>query len=340
MNTTSTLPPLAILGAGAWGTALAIHLARCQQRVLLWGHNAAQMTTLQLERVNTNYLPGKLLPDQIQCTADLSRALSGEAQDILIAVPSRRFSQLLQSMKAYWKPSMRLIGTSKGFDLETQQPLYTRIPEILGSVEYALLSGPSFASEVAAALPTAVTIASTSLNFAKVLQQRFHNPTFRVYTTQDVMGVSLGGTLKNVLAIAIGIADGLGFGANAQAALMTRGFAEILRLGSALGAQTETLVGLSGIGDLILTCTDNQSRNRRFGLALAQGQTVEAAQKNLGQLVEGFFSTRTVHQLAAQQAVALPICESVYQILYQHQSPSTVVNTLLNRPPGAEKISI
>lgn len=336
----TTQPPLAILGAGAWGTALAIHLAQLHQKILLWGQTADQMLNLQLTRVNTRYLSNKRLPENIWCTSDLNEIFLEEVQEILLVVPSHAFRSVLQRIKPYFTSNRRLIWATKGLDSQAHQLLPEVVKNILGKVPYAALSGPSFAHEVAAGLPTAVTIASPFPEFLMALQQRFHSPYFRVYTTKDIIGVSVAGAMKNVLAIAVGIAEGLGLGANAQAALMTRGLSEMLVLTLALGGKLETLLGLSGVGDLTLTCMDNQSRNRRLGLALGQGQTVLQAQKTLGQLSEGFHTSHAIFHLSQAMGIVLPIFRSVYQILYEQADPSKITESLLNRPlPAKMEIS-
>lgn len=332
----SVLDPIAVLGAGSWGTALANHLAHQGQKVYLWGRDAAQLESLRTTHKNSLYLPQIKLSENIIPEADIAKILNS-AMDILIVVPSHAFRPLLNQIKSVKLPS-RLIWATKGLDPTSHQLLHEVVHELLGNIPIAVLSGPNFAKEVAQGLPTAVTIASENKQFASDLVQRFHSKSFRVYTSEDIIGVELGGAMKNVLAIAVGIADGLGFGANARSALITRGLAEMMRLGLTMGAQQDTFIGLSGLGDLILTCTDNQSRNRRFGLALGSGKNAKEAEKEIGQVVEGIRTTLEIHHLATSKQIEAPICEQVYQVLYQGVDPKLAVNNLLSREAKTERI--
>lgn len=332
----NTSTPIAVLGAGSWGTALAIHLARNGQTVHLWGRNEMQMETMIATRCNQHYLPGIKFPENLHLERNLSTALS-DATDILVAVPSHAFRTTLQAVQTCFTPK-RLIWATKGIAPETHQLLHDVVREILGDIPIAVISGPTFAKEVAKGLPTAVTIASNSQSFAKDLINRFHSKTFRVYTSIDIQGVEICGAMKNVLAIAVGIADGMGFGANACSALITRGLAEMARLGMTLGGKQETFMGLAGLGDLVLTCTDNQSRNRRFGLALGQGKTISTATQEIGQVIEGVQAAAEIHYLATQQQVETPICEQVFQVLQGKLPPQAAVNNLLTREPKAEQL--
>lgn len=327
------LTPIAVLGAGSWGTALACHLANNGQEVYLWGRDGKQMAAMQRERRNQQYLPDVVLPPNLHVETDLAKALA-QTQDLLVVVPSRAFRETLTAIKSF-KPQ-RLIWATKGLDPTTHQLLHVVSKEILGDIPLAVLAGPSFAKEVAKGLPTAVTIASKHQGFASDLSQRFHSKTFRVYTSSDIIGVEIGSATKNVLAIAVGIADGLGFGANTRSALITRGLAEMIRLGLALGAQKETFIGLSGLGDLILTCTDNQSRNRRLGLALGAGKSSAEAEKEIGQVVEGIGTAAEIYHLAAKKHVEMPICQQVYEVLRQGVAPMTAVERLLSRAAKTE----
>jgi glycerol-3-phosphate dehydrogenase (NAD(P)+) len=328
---------IAVLGCGSWGTALAIHLARNDQQVLLWGHDATEVAELQTAHCNLRYLPSIVLPETLQVTHDLQTVFK-QADDILIVVPSHAFRATLQKMKPLITKHTRIAWATKGLDPQSHQLLHIITNEVLGEIPNAALSGPSFAKEVAQGLPTAVTVASQNSAFAKDLINYFHSKTFRVYSSVDIAGVQLGGAMKNVLAIAVGIADGLKFGANARAALITRGLAEMIRLGLALGAQRETLMGLAGMGDLVLTCTDDQSRNRRFGLAIGKGNNSQAAEKNIGQVVEGIRTAKEIFHLAKQYKVETPICEQVYRILYENVTPQTAVTALLSREQREEGI--
>lgn len=267
---------ITVLGAGSYGTALAICLARNGHDTLLWGRNHADMQAMATDRINHRYLPEIRLPDQLAVTEDLAAAVTA-SQNILVVVPSHAFAETLRSIKPHLKPQARVAWATKGLEPETGRLLQDVARDILGDdVSLAVLSGPTFAKELAKGLPTAISLSSTDPEFITVLSDLLHcGKTFRVYTNPDFIGVQLGGAVKNVIAIGAGMADGIGFGANARTALITRGLTEMCRLGCALGAKKETFMGMAGLGDLVLTCTDNQSRNRRFGLLLGQGVAVE-----------------------------------------------------------------
>jgi glycerol-3-phosphate dehydrogenase (NAD(P)+) len=327
--------PIAILGAGSWGTALAIYLAKMGQPVRLWTHDAARCQLMQSERANKRYLPGHSFPDLIQPTAYLNAALANQC-DILIAVPSAGFSKLLETLSPLISPATRILWVTKGLDSASHELLHTRAEKILGPRPYAILSGPSFAREVADGLPTAIVIASNDSAFANDLMQRFNSPLLRVYLSTDIKGVEVGGAVKNVIAIATGIADGMRLGANARSALVTRGLAEMTRLGLALGGQYETFTGLAGVGDLILTCTDDQSRNRRFGLALGGGKSVAEAEESIGQVIEGKGNAEIVAALAKKLNVEMPITETVLAVLQNKLTTREAIQNLLARAPTTE----
>jgi glycerol-3-phosphate dehydrogenase (NAD(P)+) len=321
---------ISVLGAGSWGSALAMTLARSGHDVLLFSHNVAHVAQMQAERENRRYLPQMIFPAQLHVTADLSYAMNF-ARTILIAVPSHAFNDILQSISTYWTPSHELIWATKGL-AESGDLLHTLIEKQLGKeVSKALLSGPSFALEVAQGLPTAVALISDDIVYAEKMAQMFNHGHFRAYIGTDIIGAQLGGAVKNVLAIATGISDGLGFGANARSALITRGLAEMMRLGQALSASRETFMGLTGVGDLVLTCTDNQSRNRRYGLALGQGEAQDEIAQRIGQVVEGVLTSHHVYSLAKKYDVDMPITEQVYRVVSHDLSPKEAVITLLNR---------
>ncbi|MFZ0219461.1 MAG: NAD(P)H-dependent glycerol-3-phosphate dehydrogenase [Candidatus Aquirickettsiella sp.] len=313
---------IAILGAGAWGSALAIHLARKHQEVRLWAYEKQQVTEINIKRTNERYLPGIVFPSNITCSEDYQTVLSG-TQDILIVTPSVAFQTTLKKIQPFLQANQRLLWASKGIDPEKHQLLNEVVKDVLGHREMAVLSGPSFAKEVAMELPTAVCIASENYDFAYELLQRFQTKKFRVEITQDIIGVELGGAMKNILAIAVGMTEGLGFGANAKAAVITSGLAEMIELGLTLGARQETFLGLSGLGDLVLTCTDNQSRNRRLGLALGQGRSLEETKALIG-TTEGYDTAKNIFFLIKKYGVKAPFCESVYSILYEQKSPQTL----------------
>ncbi len=330
---------LAVLGSGSWGTALAILAARNGNPTMLWGHNPENIELLKQSRVNQQYLPKAPFPDLLNVTSEVERVTSF-ADFLLIAVPSHAFKQTLIKINPHLKKSHKIAWATKGFSNDSGELLHQTLANTFGTgISCAALSGPTFASEVAENLPTAVTIASENSLFSEQLAEIFSNPRFRVYTSTDIIGVQIGGAVKNVLAIAAGIADGLGFGANTRAALITRGLTEIQRLGKKLGGKPESFVGLAGLGDLILTCTDNQSRNRRFGLAIGQGKTQESAKKDIGQEIEGIATAKNTYQLAKQHAIEMPIVEQVYKVLYTGLDPTIAVQNLLLRDQKAEIIS-
>ncbi len=332
------LAPVAVLGAGSWGTALAIHFARSGKPTRLWGRNHERLAAMLAERSNARYLPGPggRLPDALAVCADLGAALQGAA-DVLVVVPSQGFRTLLEEAAPYLTPDMRLAWATKGFESQTGKLPHQVAREILGEQRpIAVLSGPTFAREVGAGLPTAMTVASPDAPFAAALARDLSSANFRAYTSTDIVGVEVGGAVKNVLAVGAGLSDGLGFGANTRVALITRGLVEMTRLGVALGARRETFMGLAGLGDLVLTCTDDQSRNRRFGLKLAAGASVEQALADIGQAVEGHLAAKAVHGVAAREGVEMPLCEGVYQVLYESRPAREVVRALMARPIKAE----
>jgi len=321
---------IGVLGAGSWGTALAILLSRNGLSVSLWSHLPEQARRLAAERTNETFLPGIPFPDRLQPTADLEAALSG-VDETLVVVPSHAFRPVLESVAPLLAAGSTISWATKGLEPGTGQLLHQVAWEILGDHSPAIISGPSFATEVARGLPTAITVASPDAAHADRLAGYLHSDSFRPYTSDDMIGLEVGGAAKNVMAIAAGISDGLGFGANSRAALITRGLAEITRLGLALGGRRETLMGLGGLGDLVLTCTDDQSRNRRLGLALARGSTVEQARREIGQEVEGVMTARAIHQRASALGVTMPITEQTYLVLHRGLVPETAVRNLLER---------
>ncbi|WP_274872654.1 NAD(P)H-dependent glycerol-3-phosphate dehydrogenase [Serratia marcescens] len=338
MNTVNA--SMTVIGAGSYGTALAITLARNGHTVVLWGHNPAQIQTLQRDRCNQAFLPDVPFPDTLLLEADLARALAA-SRDVLVVVPSHVFGDVLRQLKPHLRPDARIVWATKGLEAETGRLLQDVAREALGeTIPLAVLSGPTFAKELAARLPTAIALAATDAQFADDLQQLLHcGKSFRVYSNPDFIGVQLGGAVKNVIAIGAGMSDGIGFGANARTALITRGLAEMSRLGSALGADPSTFMGMAGLGDLVLTCTDNQSRNRRFGIMLGQGKGVQEAQDSIGQVVEGYRNTKEVLALAQRHGVEMPITEQIYQVLYCHKDAREAALSLLGRARKDEKPS-
>lgn len=327
---------VAVLGTGSWGTALGLLLARNGHAVQLWGHDTAHCAQLVRARENAHYLPGIRFPDSLRIEMDLAR-FTGTAQQFLLAVPSHAFRATLKALKPHLDAGATLAWATKGLEPGSGKLLSAILAEELPNLHaWGVVSGPSFAREVALNLPTALTVASSDTVVAERIAQWLRNERVRVYTSTDVIGVQLGGAIKNVIAIAAGISDGLGFGANARAALVTRGLVELVRLGTALGGRADTFMGLTGAGDLILTCTDNSSRNYRLGIALGQGKKLSDALRELGQEAEGVASAREAYALARTRKVDMPITEQVYRVLYENLSPQVAVETLLKREPRAE----
>jgi len=327
---------IAVLGAGSWGTALATLIAGNGIRTLLWGHDPARMAQLSHARENARYLPGVNFPEQLQVHEDLI-ATAQAADHVLMVVPSHAFRATLGAIRTHLGTSAILAWATKGLEPATGRPLSEVASELLNHDRgCGVISGPTFAREVANGLPTAVTVAANSMPTAEAIATWLRNDHVRVYTSTDVIGVELGGAIKNVLAIATGIADGLGLGANARAALITRGLAEMRRLIEALGGKPETVMGLAGIGDLVLTCTDNQSRNRQVGLALGKGRKLQVTLGEIGQVAEGVATAREVRGLAQRHQVEMPITEQVYRVLFDDLPPQAAVQALLAREPRAE----
>ena len=322
---------IAVLGAGSWGTALAILLARNGHQTLLWGRGEAMLAALARHRGNERYLPGQRFPERLAVEPDLSRA-AGAAGACLLAVPSHAFEEMVAAVAGMPAVRQGLLWATKGLEPSSGRLLHEVAAERLPpGAALGVLSGPTFAREVARRLPTAVTLAATDGGFARDWAARLANPRFRVYTSEDLAGVQIAGAVKNVLAIAAGIADGLGFGANTRAALIARGLAEMARLGEAAGGRAATFMGLAGLGDLVLTCTDDQSRNRRFGLALARGVPPAEAVAAVGQVVEGVETSARVLGLARRFGVEMPICEQVRAVVTGASSAGEAVEALLAR---------
>jgi len=326
-----------VLGAGSYGTALAFCFARNGVSTLLWGRDKQQMQAMQKSRSNEGYLPGFIFPDSLQLEFELAKAIAF-SHNILVVVPSHAFSQTLSSIKPMLTDKHRIIWATKGLEPDTGRLLQDVAREILGEkVSLAVLSGPTFAKEMVAGLPTAISLSSKDEALVEDISELLHcGKSFRVYKNNDFTGVQLGGAVKNVIAIGAGLADGIGFGANARTALITRGLAELTRLGVQLGADASTFMGMAGLGDLVLTCTDNQSRNRRFGLALGKGMQVAEAMDSIGQVVEGYRNAKEVYLLAQREGVEMPITEQIYQVLYQDKSPKDAAMALLGRDKTAE----
>jgi glycerol-3-phosphate dehydrogenase (NAD(P)+) len=324
---------ITVLGAGAWGTALAIALGQ-RHAVSLWGRDRAQTHAIAASRRNP-YLPGAELPAAVSVDSDLQRCLDG-AELAIVATPVAALREMLGALAAAPRRTP-LLWACKGLERGTaRMPHEIAAEQLPGQRACGALSGPSFAQEVARGLPTALTLASRDLGFARDTAKALHQSTLRVYYSEDVAGVEVGGAVKNVMAIATGICEGLGLGLNARAALITRGLAEITRLGSALGGRPETFMGLAGAGDLILTCTGDLSRNRRVGLELAQGGTLEEVLARLGHVAEGVDSAREVARVSGRLGIDMPITAAVCAVLFEGVTPKTVVEQLLARDPGTE----
>lgn len=307
---------LAVIGGGSWGTALALHLARKGISIGLWDCNETLLQHLQKERCNNRYLPDFPFPNALHIEFKLEDLVK-KSKDILIVVPSHTFEALLLDLLPHMELGMRISWATKGIDPETHLLLHTLVEKHYSkAMPFAVLSGPSFAKEVAAGLPTAVTLAGNNEAFLDDLKELFDTSTFSLQLTSDYIGVQIGGTAKNIIAIAVGISDGLGYGTNMRAVLMTQGINEMVSLGQVLGANPETFIGLSGLGDLVLTCTDVQSRNRRFGFALGQGFSAEEAEKTIGQSIEGKSNVGQILALANQCQVSMPIATTVFNILH------------------------
>jgi glycerol-3-phosphate dehydrogenase (NAD(P)+) len=321
---------MAVIGAGSWGTALAVQLAREDHPTLLWARDPAQAAAMARDRCNARYLPGAAFPTQLSVTADLAEVLA-VARDVLVAVPSREFRAVLTTIAPGLRPNARVAWATKGFERFTGLLPHQIAAEVLGSRPCAVVSGPTFAKEVGAGLPTAMTIGSVDELFGAELAQAISGPNFRAYTQTDIVGVEVGGAVKNVIAIGSGIADGMGFGANTRVALITRGLAEMMRLGVALGAKRDTFMGLAGLGDLVLTCTDDQSRNRRFGMALGAGGSFRAVAASFDQVVEGIAAARAVNEVAARLGVEMPICREVYEVMHEGKAVRVAVQALMGR---------
>ena len=327
---------IAVLGAGSWGSALALQLARVGHRIRLWTHLSSHAQQMRATRANAEYLPNIAFPAEIDIYDDLAAALS-DADHVLIVTPSHAFAETLERAKPHLSHTKGLAWASKGFEPGTGRFLHEVAVEQLGEhVPLALVSGPSFAKEVALGMPTAVAVAANNPEFGALWANLLHGQAFRAYYSDDLIGAELGGALKNVIAVACGVADGLNLGLNTRAALITRGLAEMIRLGEALGADQRTLVGLAGVGDLVLTCTGDLSRNRRFGLSLGQGKSVAEALEAINQVVEGVKTTEEAMRLAKRHGVEMPITEQVWAVIFEGRSPIEAVKTLMQRELKAE----
>ncbi|MEE4217249.1 MAG: NAD(P)H-dependent glycerol-3-phosphate dehydrogenase [Xanthomonadales bacterium] len=331
-------PMFAVLGAGSWGTALAMQLMRSGSRVVLWDWDRAHIEAIGSARCNRRFLPDYPLPAGMVIEPELETAVR-MADEVLIVVPSHAFAGLIQQIRPWLKEGQGISWACKGLEPGTGRFLHEPAEAVFGNERpLAVVTGPSFAKEVAANLPTAITVAGKDPQYCGRIARALHGANFRVYTSDDIVGAELGGSVKNVLAVATGMADGMGLGNNARAALMTRGLAEMMRLGRALGARKETLTGLTGMGDLVLTCTGDLSRNRSLGLALGRGKTVEQAVEEIGQVVEGVKTSEEVWRLAGRLGVDMPIAEQVYGIIHEGRDPYESLRELLSREQKQETL--
>jgi len=331
---------IAVIGAGSWGTALAVLLSKKWRSVSLWGHNPEHVAEISKQRENRKYLPSVQLPDNIEIGSDIETCVN-QSKVVVMVVPSHGLRSVFNSLVPYVTADMKLISAVKGIENETLLTMTQVMQELLkerdkDKVEVGVLSGPSFAKEVASGVPTAVTIGFANLESAKEMQGVFGSEVFRVYASQDVIGLEISASFKNIIAIAAGVCEGLGYGLNTRAALITRGLAEMKRLGIALGAESETFSGLSGLGDLVLTCTGDLSRNRTVGLKLGEGKKLQQITSEMNMVAEGIKTTRSIFDLSRQLGVELPILEQVYKIIYMDKSCSDAVKDLLARALKAE----
>ncbi len=328
-----------VLGAGSWGTALAMHLAAQGHRVKLWSRRPEQAAYIQEHRENPDYLKGVKLPETLSATADLEEALA-DAEMVVVVVPTEANRALLEQAVPLIPPDVPIVSATKGIEQGTLKLVSGIFEDVFPEDQHSRLTylgGPSFAKEVAAGVPTAVSVAGTDEATRTRVQELFNTPRFRVYTTPDVLGVELGGALKNVIAIAAGVADGLGLGHNTRAALITRGLAELSRLAVKMGADPLTLAGLSGMGDLVLTCTGDLSRNRRVGMALGQGKTLQEVLDELGMVAEGVKTAKSAHELGKREGVDMPITDEIYAIIYEDKPAREAMVALMTRPLKDER---
>lgn len=329
---------IGVIGAGSWGTALATVLCDNGHNVTLWSYRRSQIDELNNTRINSSKLPGVVLPDALQFTADMENVVS-QNEILVLAVPSKATRQTLENVKPYIKKNQGIVSVSKGIESETLFTQSEIIEDVLSDVRVGVLSGPSHAEEVVKRMPTLVVCGSNNKEFALELQEAFMNENFRVYTSPDVVGIEIGGASKNVIALAAGMSDGIGFGDNAKAALITRGIKEITDLALAMGANRRTLNGLTGIGDLIVTCQSLHSRNRMAGFYMGQGFTTEEAMNKVNMVVEGVYSAEAVLKLGKKHNVELPIIEQVNRALFEGATVRSMVQSLMTRDKKAEVIS-
>lgn len=327
---------MCVLGAGSWGTALALVLAENGNKVALWTLDENQKEVINKERSNEKYLPGISIHKNIEATCDIEYAVK-DSELIVLAVPSQAIRGVCKKISSFVSSKQILVNVAKGLEKSTGLRMSEVVLDEIEHARFVVLSGPSHAEEVALGLPTTITVASDEIEYALKVQDIFINKNFRVYTNTDIIGVELGGTLKNIIAFGAGICDGVGYGDNTKSALITRGLAEIKRLGTALGANAETFSGLSGIGDLIVTCTSQHSRNRKAGMLIGQGKTLEETLEEVQMVVEGIVATEVAYNLSKKVEVEMPITEAIYSVLHKGISPKDVVEELMSRDGKCEK---
>lgn len=326
---------LSVIGAGSYGTALAIVAASKGLKVMLWDHDPERAAIMQQERQNRRYLSGITFPETLEVESSLEKAVAASHR-LLVVVPSMVFGKVISQMSAYITKDHALAWATKGLSPDGSFLSDVAARELPLDIPLAVLSGPTFARELAAGLPTAISVAATSQGFASEICELMHTTAFRLYESCDLIGLQIGGAIKNVIAIAAGMSDGLGYGANARTAVITRGLAEMVRLGVACGASERSFMGLSGFGDLILTCTDDQSRNRRFGVSLGRGLGVDETLKEIGQVVEGYAMIRVVRELAQKIGIEMPICNELYEVVFNGKPGREAARALLMRDLKAE----
>ncbi len=326
---------IAVVGAGSWGTALAITLAKKGHEVKIWDIDREHLENLGKDRENRKYLPGAPFPENLVPTSDLHDTVSG-AQVVLFSAPAQHFRSALDSALPYISQDMIVVNVAKGIEQKSLKTMSQIAREMMSNMKYVVLSGPSHAEEVGIGMPTTVVVASRDIKLAEYVQDIFMTDSFRVYTSMDVVGVELGGALKNIIALGAGISDGMGYGDNAKAAMMTRGIAEISRLGMKLGAEAATFSGLTGIGDLIVTCTSMHSRNRRCGIMIGEGLSPKEAVEKVGMVVEGMYTTEAAFELAKREGVEMPITESIYHVIKGEIDAKEAVNKLMTRGKKSE----
>lgn len=327
---------IGVIGAGSWGTALAITLSGKGHDVRIWDVNPEHLAELESNRENVRYLPGIKFKENLKVVKTVENAIA-DADVVLFSAPAQFFRSALDNAMPYLKPEMILVNVAKGIEQKTLKRMSEIAAEKLPDAKYVVLSGPSHAEEVGRELPTTVAVASKDIELAKKVQDIFMTNRFRIYTTEDVIGVELGGSLKNIIALGAGISDGMGFGDNAKAALMTRGLAETKRLGIKLGAKPETFAGLTGVGDLIVTCTSMHSRNRRCGIMIGEGMDPKEATEKVGMVVEGMFTTESAYDLAVREGINMPITTALYNVINGKIDAREALEMLMGREKRHEE---